>query len=63
MTKPDPISETFCSLEHRTMDNVEKPSNPVELKRLSYQINNFIIQEQFILARIRIKWEKFVDIW
>jgi hypothetical protein len=55
MTKPDPVSEILCALEHRTMDKVQKPSNPVERKRMSYEINNFIIQEQFILTIIRIK--------
>jgi hypothetical protein len=26
-TGTDPVSETLCSLEYRTMDNVQKPSN------------------------------------
>jgi hypothetical protein len=26
-TETDPVSETLCSLEYRTMDNVQKPSN------------------------------------
>jgi hypothetical protein len=27
-TKTDPVSETLCSLEYRTMGKVQKPSNP-----------------------------------
>jgi hypothetical protein len=29
----DPVSETLCTLEHRTMDKVQKISNP-ETKKL-----------------------------
>jgi hypothetical protein len=27
-TETDPVPETLCSLEYRTVDKVQKPSNP-----------------------------------
>jgi hypothetical protein len=50
-TEVDPLSKTLCSLEHRTMDKVQKPSNSecyTLVKTLYNRFNfSFILFQKF----------------